>query len=133
MNEYILDNPLPGSTTFEGGYLRKGGRCLTRDDGDTVSIQDCIAFIEEDELDNVGPIKSQTWIIEPRDIDYTTPPEEIEEPYTDLEFIIRSTCTELILDHESNLVDLQSCIDEDNECYNYIRICLLYKSDAADE
>jgi hypothetical protein len=55
MNDYIEDNPMPGSITFDGGYLRKSGRCLTRD-GDSVLMADCIAFISEDELDNLEPI-----------------------------------------------------------------------------
>ena len=101
MNEYIIDNPLPGSITIDGGYLKRKGLCLTQD-GDSVSMQECIPFVDADGLDNVDPIKSQTWIIDPKGVDYTVAPEELPGDFAETEFIIRATCSELVLSHFEN-------------------------------
>jgi hypothetical protein len=89
-------------------------------------MQECYEFDEGEGDLNVEFIKNQTWIIDPKDADYNYTssdpvPELPEDDFEDTEFIIRATCSELVLDHDAILVSLTSCIEGDNDCYNFIK------------
>lgn len=127
MNDRITnaepDDPI-GLTTFEGGYLRKYGLCLTKNEDDTgVEMQECYEYDEDLGLDNVDDIKAQTWIIDPKGLAYDEEAQEIPDDVNDTEFIIRATCTDLTLNHDLELVTLESCNEEGNTtCFNRIRL-----------